>query len=125
MLELGTILPQNSVLDYEAIKTVVVGSWVDISIFSILQAGSLFVLVKHLNFTKFRKSIVSISNLSYGMYLINSIVMFYLAPFIVSLPRTGTEICIVIVFMSVFVFLLSWLLVWVLSKIPVIGKYCS
>lgn len=125
MLELGTILPHNSVLDYDAIKTVVVGSWIDISIFSILQAGSLFVLVKHLNFTKFRKSIVSISNLSYGMYLINSIVMFYLAPFFVSLPRTGTEICLVIVFMSVFVFLLSWLLVWVLSKIPVIGKYCS
>lgn len=125
MLELGTVLPKNSVLDYDAIKTVVVGSWVDISVFTILQVGSLFVLFKHLNFTKFRKAIVSISNLSYGMYLINPIVMFYIIPFFVSLPRTGTEICLVIVLMSVFVFLVSWLLVWVLSKIPVIGKYCS
>ena len=125
MLELGTVLPKNSVLDYDAIQSVVLGSWVDISVFTILQVGSLFVLFKHLNFTKFRKSIVSISNLSYGMYLINSIVMFYITPFFVSLPRNSVEICLVIVLMSVFVFVVSWLMVWILSKIPVVGKYCS
>ena len=124
MLSTGAIMPKNFALDYEATQSVVLDSWVDISIFVILQAGSLFVLFKNLNFKGCRKAIVSVSNLSYGMYLIHSLVMFYITPFFTSLPRNAIEICLVIVFMSIFVFLVCWLLVWVLSKIPVIGKYC-
>ena len=78
-----------------------------------------------MNFTKFRKAIVSISNLSYGMYLINPIVMFYIDPFFIGWRRTGIEICLTIILMSILVFFVSWLIVWALSKIPVIGKYCS
>ena len=125
MLSTGAIMPKSFALDYEATQSVVLDSWVDISIFVILQAGSLFVIFKNLNFTKFRKAIVSVSNLSYGMYLIQSLVMFYINPFFTSLPRNGIEICLTIIVMSIFVFLVSLLLVWVLSKIPVIGKYCS
>lgn len=125
MLETGAIMPKNFALDYSATQSAVLASWVDVSIWVILQAGSLFVIFKHLNFGKFRKAIVSISNLSYGMYLIQSLVMFYTNPFFTSLPRNGVEICLVIVFYSIFVFLVSWLMVFVLSKIPVIGKYCA
>ncbi|MBO6110674.1 MAG: acyltransferase [Methanobrevibacter sp.] len=125
MLSTGAIMPKSFALNYEATQSAVLDSWVDVSIFAILQAGSLFVLMKHLNFTGFRKAIVSLSNLSYGMYLINSIIMFYITPFFVNLPRNGFEICIVIVLMSVFVFVVSWVMIWVLSKVPVVGKYCS
>lgn len=125
MISTGAIMPKSFALNYEATQSAVLNSWVDVSIFVILQAGSLFVIFKNLNFAGFRKAIVSISNLSYGMYLINSIVMFYITPFFTSLPRNGFEICIVIVLMSVFVFLISWAMVWVLSKIPVVGKYCA
>jgi surface polysaccharide O-acyltransferase-like enzyme len=125
MLSTGAIMPKSFALNYEATQSQVLNSWVDVSIFVILQAGSLFVIFKNLNFTGFRKAVVSISNLSYGMYLINSILMFFITPFFTSLPRNGFEICIVIVLMSIFVFFVSWAIVWVLSKIPVVGKYCS
>ena len=125
MLETGTLIPKNFALDYVATQSKILSSWVDVSIFEILQAGSLFLIFKHLNFGHFRKAIVSISNLSYGMYLINYLVMFYITPFFKSLPHSGVEICLVIVLMSVFVFVVSWLIVWLLSKIPIIGKYCS
>ena len=125
MISTGAIMPKSFALNYEATQTAVLNSWVDVSIFVILQAGSLFVIFKNLNFTGFRKAVVSISNLSYGMYLINSIVMFYITPFFTALPRNGFEICIVIVLMSIFVFFVSWAIVWVLSKIPIVGKYCS
>lgn len=125
MLSTGAIMPKSFALDYEATQSIVLDSWVDVSIFVILQAGSLFVLFKYLNFTGFRKAVLSISNLSYGMYLINSSLMFYISPFFLSLPKNGVEICLTIILMSVFVFVVSWLIVGVLSKIPVIGKYCT
>lgn len=124
MLSTGAVMPKSFALDYEATQSAILDSWVDVSIFVILQSASLFVLFKNLNFVGFRKAVVSISNLSYGMYLINSLLMFYIAPFFVSLPHSGIEICLTIVFMCVFVFLASWFIVWVLSRIPVIGKFC-
>ena len=125
MLSTGAIMPKSFALNYEATQSVVLDSWVDVSIFVILQSGSLFVIFKNLNFVSFRKVVVSVSNLSYGMYLVNSLLMFYISPFFVSLPHSGVEICLTIVFMCVFVFLVSWFIVWVLSMIPIIGKYCS
>ena len=125
MLETGAVVPKNFALDYAATQSAILSSWVDVSIFEILQAGSLFVIFKYLNFGYFRKAVVSISNVSYGMYLINYLIMFYITPFFTSLPYSGVEICITIILMSVFVFVVSWLIVVVLSKIPVIGKYCT
>ena len=125
MLETGAVMPKNSILDYSAIQSAILGSWVDVGICSILQAGSLFVIFKNLKFRFFRKAIVSISNVSYGMYLINSILMFYIAPFFVSLPHSGIEICLTIIVMCIFMFILSWLVVLALSKIPVIGRYST
>ncbi len=125
MLETGAVVPKNFALDYAATQSPVLSSWVDVSIFEILQAGSFFIILKHLNFGHFRKVIVSISNLSYGMYLINYLIMFYITPFFIGLPHSGVEICLTIIVMSVFVFLVSWLIVFVLSKVPVVGKYCT
>ena len=125
MLETGAVMPKNSILDYSATQSVILGSWVDVGVCSILQAGSLFVIFKNLKFSFFRKAIVSISNVSYGMYLVNGILMFYIAPFFVSLPHSGIEICLTIIVMCIFVFILSWLLVLALSKIPVIGRYST
>jgi len=125
MLETGAVVPKNFALDYAATQSQILSSWVDVSIFEILQAGSLFVIFKHLNFGYFRKAIVSVSNVSYGMYLINYLIMFYITPFFTSLPHSGAEICVVIVVMSVFVFGVSWIIVFVLTNIPIIGKYCT
>lgn len=63
------------------------------------------------------------NNIVFGRYFITPII--YLAPFFVSLFHLGAEICLTIILMSVFVFLVSWLIVFVLSKIPVVGKYCT
>ena len=125
MLSTGAIMPKSFALNYEATQSQVLSSWVDVGIFEILQAGSLFLLFRHLNFKRFRKPIISISNVSYGMYLINSILMFYITPFFVSLPHSGIEICMTIIVMSVFVFVVSWIMVLILTRIPVIGRYCT
>lgn len=109
MLETGAVVPKNFALDYAATQSPILSSWVDVSIFEILQAGSLFIIFKHLNFKSFRKAVVSISNVSYGMYLINYLIMFYLSPFFINWARSGVEICIAIVVMSVGVFVISWL----------------
>lgn len=127
MLEAGAVLPKNSILDFTATQSGILSSWVDMSIFEILQAGSLFVLLKNLNLHlgTLNKAIVSISNVSYGMYLCNSLVMSFLIPIFVQIPKNGIEICVVIVVMILVVFVVSWILVTLLSKIPVIGKYCT
>ena len=125
MLETGAVLPKNSILNYVATQTAIVGSWVDMSIFEILQAGSLFVLFKNLNLHIMDKVIVSISNVSYGMYLCNSLVMSFLIPIFTPIPSNGIEICAIIIVMILVVFVVSWILVTLISRIPVIGKYCT
>ncbi len=125
MLETGAVIPRNSALDYAATQSSILSSWVDVGIFEILQAGSLFIIFKHLNFKSCRKGIVSVSNVSYGMYLINYLIMFYLSPFFIRWTHSGIEICIAIIVMSVAVFVISWLILLGLKRIPVIGKYCT
>lgn len=127
MLETGVVLPKNSILNFTATQSGILSSWVDMSIFEILQAGSLFVLLKNLNLHLgvLNRVIVSISNVSYGMYLCNTMMMSFLIPVFVPIPKNGIEICVVIVVMTIVVFILSWVLVTLLSKIPVIGKYCT
>lgn len=127
MLETGAVLPKNSILNYVATQSGILSSWVDMSIFEILQAGSLFVLFKSLNLHLgiLDKAVVSVSNVSYGMYLCNSLVMSFLAPIFTSIPKNGVEICGVIIVMTLVVFVVSWILVALISRIPVIGKYCT
>ena len=127
MLETGAVLPKNSILNYVATQSGILSSWVDMSIFEILQAGSLFVLFKNLNLHLgiLDKAVVSVSNVSYGMYLCNSLVMSFLIPIFTPIPSNGVEICGVIIVMILVVFVVSWIFITLISKIPFIGKYCT
>ena len=116
-------------------------SRLDLSFVQIVQASSVFLIIKQLYekdvtsiFRKIRdflqksickKFILSVSRASYGMYLIHRVIFIdRLCPFATTLHLTGTEVCICVAICAVLAFLISWIVVVIMSKIPIL-KYCS
>lgn len=112
-------------------------SRLDLSFIQIIQSASVFLLIKQLYesdvtsiFLKIRnllqkpickKFILSVSKASYGMFLVHRRFMIEkLAPFAGSLHLTGTQVCISIAITAVIVFLISWIVIVIMSKIPVL-----
>lgn len=122
--------------DFAANTSPILSSWLDVGIFEIIQASSIFLLCKYLYrsssgiyhyINKFLQSkiiskfVLSVSRASYGMYLINLIptfMFYYLQP----MEFTGTEVVILIVSLSVITFFSSWIIVVLLGKIPYIKE---
>lgn len=116
----------------------IVSSWLDLNIFEIIQASSVFLICRYIyesgsglfSYVKrflqkgiVSKFILSVSRASYGMYLINLIPCF-LYYYLRKIPFSGTEICMLILALSVATFIISWLVIVILGKIPYI-KYLS
>ena len=111
-------------------------SYLDVSIFEIIQSSSMFLIIKGLysndnGFLKnikdsflensiIKKFILSVSKASYGMYFI-TLANYYLA----NIPLTGTQNALLIVVLSIIIFLSSWILIVITSKIPLIKKVCG
>lgn len=112
-------------------------SRLDLSFIQILQASSVFLIFKQLyekdvtsiflrirNFLQknyCKKFILSVSKASYGMFLVHRrFFIDYLPPFISKLHLTGTEVCITIAVISIAAFLLSWIVIVIMSRIPVL-----
>ena len=125
-----------TVEDFVANTSPILSSWLDVGIFEIIQASSLFLLCKCLYesssgiclyINKFLRSkiisdfILSVSRASYGMYLINLIptFMFY---YLQHFDFTGTQVVILIATLSVSTFFISWIVVVLLGKIPYVKE---
>ena len=110
-------------------------SYIDLSIFQILQAASIFLIIKHIycnrnagillkmrNFLEsnyIKKFITSVSRSSYGMYLVQ--ILFInntLTPILLTWSLTRTETCLAILIVSIGVFLISWIITLIFGKIP-------
>ena len=114
-------------------------SFLDLSVFQLVQAASLFVFIKYLyvenaskvillvqsflNSTYVKKFIISVSKASYGMYFIQHPLIFELIkPYYKTLHLTGTQSFLLIIVYSIAVFFISWICIIVLGKIPYINK---
>lgn len=110
-------------------------SWLDVGIFEIIQSSAIFLICKYIYQSKdgiysiirkflesgqVSKLILSISRASYGMYLFNLIPVFMYYYYLRPLHFTGTQVCIFIMMLSVSTFIISWMVVVILSKIPII-----
>ena len=122
-----------------ALNTKMVSSWLDVSLLEILQASSVFLICKNIYecsegiYSKIRKflkgnfiekSITSISRSSYGMYLYNIFPTLYFHDTIKYMKLTGSEVCLYILVLSISVFLISWIVIALLGRIPYV-KYVS
>ncbi len=123
--------------DFAANTSPILSSWLDVGLFEIIQASSLFLIGKYiyeaskgfyfhiknlLQKNIISKFILSVSRASYGMYLINlipTVMFYYLQPF----KFTGTQIVLIIISLSIITFFTSWILIVLLSKIPFIKKF--
>jgi len=98
-------------------------SLMDISIFRIVQAGSLFLIIKYLPFklSKIKKIITSISRSSYGIYLVHISINLLVFNF-VPVTGSGTKVFLTLLIGTFVVFLISWIIVLITSRIPYISK---
>lgn len=128
------IIPMTE--NYLVNKSAMLNSWLDVGILEITQSSSVFLLCKYIYQSKkglfsfignglkskyISKFILSVSRASYGMYLINLIptfLFYYLKPF----TFTGTQVCLLIFVLSISTFFISWIIVLIFSKIPLIRQ---
>lgn len=116
-------------------------SYLDVSIFEIIQSSSMFLIIKGLysndnGFLKnikdsflensiIKKFILSVSKASYGMYLSHVFFITLANYYLANIPLTGTQNALLIVVLSIIIFLSSWILIVITSKIPLIKKVCG
>lgn len=72
-----------------------------------------------------KKFILSVSKASYGMYLSHVFFITLANYYLANIPLTGTQNALLIVVLSIIIFLSSWILIVITSKIPLIKKVCG
>ena len=113
-------------------------SRLNLSFPQIIQASSMFIIIKYLYeiktgiFSKIKNIleiktvnsfILSVSRASYGMYLLHTFLYRgFLEEYVKTLNFTGTQTCIFIILSTIGLFLISWLVVLILGQIPYIKK---
>lgn len=131
-------IPMPIIEDYEATRSMIISSYVDMGFLQIVQASSLFALCRYLYQSKkglsskvrgflesplISKFILSISMASYGMYLFHHTLIEPLRIIIKKLSLTNIEICLAIALLTIIFFIVSWIVVLVINRIPVIGRF--
>ena len=127
-------IPMPLVEDYEATRSMIVGSYIDMGFLQIVQASSLFLIIRYIYSTdnifhsfllkkSVNKFILSASMASYGMYLFHHTLIEPLRCILNNYAFTGPQTMILIVILTVLVFILCWIVVLAISRIPVISKY--
>lgn len=91
--------------------------------FVMLEAVAIFVFVKeHCNYSpSVRRAIVGLSNCSLGIYLVHPLLMFIMSDYFAINSSTFSPILFILLF-SIIIFILSYLLVKVVSYIPYLRK---
>ena len=131
-------LPYNLFHDYQATKSKIIKSSLDLAFVQLLQAGSLFVMIKYIHestsgiYSKFRqlfensivnKFMISVSKASYGMYLMNNTFKLTLGILLGGVALSKPSAVLLWVTTIVLVFVASWLIVIVIDKIPYLGRW--
>ncbi len=114
-------------------------SYLDVSIFQVIQTASVFIIIKNIYessagifniIRKFLESkyiskfIESISRSSYGIYLLHIILIrAYILPYVMENTMTGKQSCLAIIFVTTFTLLISWIVIWILGRIPYLDKF--
>ena len=117
----------------------VFSSRLDIGIVQIIHASCIFILVKliyseninvvfskikgFLQISAIKKFILSVSRASYGMYLIQFFYRDYAEIVFSKFSLTGSQVFGCFMVLSVVVFLISWISILILSKIPFVNKF--
>lgn len=137
MSGIAYFLEYNLVFNYEATRSAIVSSHLDLGILEIIRAGSLFLIIKiiyqysknpnsqlknFLNNRMLLKFNESVSKSSYGMYLFHHTLIDPIKVIAPLLSLTGTQTFILIILISFLVFLICWFVVLLFNKIPFINK---
>lgn len=132
------IIPYNLIHNYNATRSPIVSSFLDVGFVQLIQAGSFFIIFKYIYQAKsgiylkiknileidlLERFNLSVSKASYGMYLFHHTILEPLQIIVPTLALTGTEVCISIVLLSLGVFFISWIIVLVVNKIPHLDKF--
>ena len=127
-------IPLQLIEDYEATRSMIVSSFIDVGFVQIVQASSLFVLFRYLYKTDFKikgflesgwvyKFILSISMASYGMYLFHHTMIEPMRIIIKKWSLSNVEVCLAILAFTVAIFIVSWIVVLIIKRIPIIGRF--
>lgn len=97
-------------------------SGLDISILEIIQASSLFLVFKNLNYnflskTAIKRFVTSVSRASYGMYLSHMVMLIPLSQFFKNSLLSGSQTLFFIVLFSVGIFLITWAAVLAVDRL--------
>ena len=132
------LVPYHLLCNYEAAKSSIVFSYLDLGFIEMLRSMAFFILFKYLYqsssgvFSKVKKFLEnktilsfnkSVSKASYGMYLFHHTLI---EPLIIIAPQlilTGTETALLIVLLSLGVFFISWIVVLIINRIPIIKDF--
>ena len=68
------------------------------------------------------KANVSLSRASYGVYLLHTTLLRLVKVMVSGLELTGTQICLMIIFLTIGLTTVTWAIVLLLNKIPLINK---
>ena len=105
-------------------------SFMDVNIFFFFLASAIFLFIKNLYSFKLsipgkniiKKGILSISKASYGIYLIHGLFILVINELLANILFSGTEICILIVILTILVLAISWICILLTTKIPIVRK---
>ena len=131
-------LPYNLFHNYQAAKSPILHSKLDLGFVQLIQASSIFILFKYiyrstsgisfgvkkvLENSIINKIILSISKASYGMYLMNNTLEKIIGVLIVGVSITKPETIILLILIIIGVTIFSWIFVLVINKIPYLSKW--
>lgn len=129
----NTVLPFDMVHNFQATKTEIIKSNLDLGTLQLLQAASVFVIFKYLYqsttgaYSRIRgflesdiphRFILSVSRASYGMYLTNNSFKNIFIILTAGLTLTKIESVGLIILISVSISFMSWILVLLINRIP-------
>lgn len=138
ILGYGSILPIGFTKNNVVARTEILTSYLDYGIFQIIQAGSVFVLIRYvyqakngiasycrrfLEFDIVNKINLSLSRASYGVYLLHTTLLRLVKVMVDGVAFTGSQICLLIILLSFGLITVTWAIVLLLNRIPVINKY--
>ena len=99
-------------------------SFIDVGIVQIIQATCVFLIIKYLPFglSYIKRFVTSVSRSSLGIYLVHVFVFLFVFYYI-PVTGSGTNVFLTLLFGSILVFLISWIIVLITSRIPFIKQF--
>ena len=131
-------IPMQLIENYEATRSMILSSYIDMGLAQIIQASALFIFARFvyeskdgiylsinnfLNGSFVSKFILSVSMASYGMYLFHHTIIDPLREVLKNLALGGSLTLLLIIVLTVSIFIICWIVVMLISKVPFIGKY--